>query len=589
MLKVLSFLKLDRWLVVGVLFLLILQTLGELTLPRYMALIINDGVMRGDTAVIWSIGGRMLAISGGIGLTALAVSFLTARVSAGLGRNLRQAIFDKIENLSMRQFDDFGPATLITRTTNDVTQIQMVSVMMFRMMVAAPITAVGAVFMAYRENAGLTWVLAVAVPILLAFIILLSRRSLPLFQIVQERIDRLNLIVREKLTGLRVIRAFNQQAHEAGRFAKANFELTDNYIRVNRLMAFMMPGVMFMMNLTTLAILWFGGLKIVAGEMNLGSIAAFTQYAMQLMFSLVMFSIMFVMIPRAQVAAGRLSEILSLTPDMHSALTGQSAEETDPPAPTPAPATSQPPGTVEFRNVSFGYENAEEPVLSDISFTARPGQTTAIIGSTGSGKTTLVSLIPRFYDIQSGSILMDGIDIRRQPLAELRKRIGFVAQKTFLFTGTIRSNIAYDDAGLSDEEVRQAARISQSEKFISQLENTYDAPVAQGGANLSGGQRQRLSIARALARKPDIYIFDDSFSALDFRTDASLRQDLKTVTRDATVIVVAQRIGTVLDADQIIVLAEGRISAIGTHQTLLKDSPVYREIVASQLAEEDSA
>ncbi len=574
-LKLFKFLKPYTAMIAGALVLLFLQTLSDLYLPTLMSDIINDGVMQGDTSKILHIGGFMLLVAGGGALASIIASYLSSRAAVGLGTILRSKVFRRVESYSLHEFDKIGTATLITRTTNDINQVQMVTVMILRLMVSAPMMAIGGIVMALQEDRELTWVLAVAIPVLTGIIALIASRMIPLFRLVQVKIDKINLVLREKLTGIRVIRAFNTVDREMKRFDAANVDLTDNYIKVNRIMAFMMPSIMLVMNFTSLAVLWFGGIRISNGSMNLGALAAFTQYAMQIMFSMLMLSLMFIMVPRAQAAAVRINEVLDTVPEI-----------TDPQETTDSFTEK---GYVQFKDVTFSYHGAEEPALRNISFSARPGEVTAIIGSTGSGKSTLINLIPRFYDVDSGSILIDGVDVQKMSQAVLRAKIGFVPQKALLFSGTISENIRFGNDRIRDEEIRHAAEVAQASEFIANLEGGFEHHITQGGTNVSGGQKQRLSIARALARKPEVYIFDDSFSALDFKTDARLRAALKKEIAEATVIIVAQRVGTVMDADNIIVLDKGQIAGMGTHKELLTGCEVYREIVASQLSEEEIA
>nr|WP_245353274.1 ABC transporter ATP-binding protein [Clostridium punense] len=559
--------------VIAVLFFVALQSIGDLYLPTLMSDIINEGVMQGDTSRILQIGGTMLLVAGAGVIASILASLLSAKVATGLGTILRSKIFRKVESFSLNEFDKLGTATLITRTTNDVTQIQTVTVMIMRMMISAPIMATGGIFMALSKDKPLTWVLAVSIPVLAIVVAILASRMMPLFKQVQVKIDRINLVLREKLTGIRVIRAFNTIERERKRFDDANVDLTGNYIKVNRIMAFMMPSIMLVMNFTSLAILWFGGIRISEGNMDLGALAAFTQYAMQIMMSMLMLAMMFIMVPRAQAAAVRINEVLDTVPDITDAENTKDS------------FTGK--GYVEFNDVTFSYHGAEQPALNNISFAAKPGEVTAIIGSTGSGKSTLVNLIPRFYDIDSGSILVDGVDVRDISQENLRSKIGFVPQKAVLFSGTIAENIKFGSDNATEEEIKHAAEVAQAADFIATMDGGYDHEIAQGGTNVSGGQKQRLSIARALVRKPEIYIFDDSFSALDFKTDAKLRAALKKETLESTVLIVAQRVGTVMDADRIIVLDEGRIAGMGTHKELLNNCDVYREIVSSQLSEEE--
>ncbi|WP_326975244.1 ABC transporter ATP-binding protein [Caproicibacter sp. BJN0012] len=575
MLKIYRNLKPFAASIITILLLLFLQVMSDLYLPTLMSDIVNSGIMAGDIGYIWKTGEIMLLIAAGGVICAVAAGYLGSRVALGLGRNLRNQVFRRVENFSLHEFDKFGSSTLITRTTNDIIQIQTVTIMIINMMVRAPLTCIGGIMQAYHQDRTLTIVLAVALPILILVIWLVTSRVIPLFRQVQKKLDRINLILRENLTGIRVIRAFDKIGHEKARFEDANRDLTDTYIRVNRIMAFLMPMMMMIMNLVSTSILWFGSKRIDTGEMNIGALMAFTQYAMQIMFSLLMFVMMFVMIPRAQAAADRISAVLETTPEIVDPDQPEAAEEER--------------GYVEFRNVTFRYHGAEQPAIRNVSFSVRPGETTAIIGGTGSGKSTLINLIPRFYDVDEGEILVDGTNVKAMTQEDLRKRIGFVPQKASLFTGTVKENLLYGREDATEEEIRHAAQVAQASEFITGMPDGYDSLLAESGRNLSGGQKQRLSIARALVRRPEIYVFDDSFSALDFKTDARLRAALKKNTADATVIIVAQRVGTVMDADRIIVLDEGAVAGIGTHRELLKECEVYREIVESQLSEEELA
>ena len=575
MLKLFKYLKPYSLSIGVVLVLIFFQTIADLYLPTLMSDIINKGVMSGDTSYILRTGGLMLLIAGGGVLCSIVVSLLSSITGVGFGRILRNTVFKRVESFSLHEFDKIGTATLITRTTNDVTQIQMVTMMMMRMMIGAPIMAVGGTVMALSKDKPLTIVLLVAIALLAVVITVLATNAMPLFKQMQIKIDKINLVLREKLTGIRVIRAFNRIEHESERFEDANIDLTNNYIKVNRIMAFMMPCIMLIMNFTSIAILWFGIIRIDEGNMDIGSLFAFTQYAMQIMFSMIMVAMMFIMVPRAQAAAVRINEVLETVPEIVDPGSSKTA------------VTSR--GYVEFRNVTFSYHGAEQPAISNISFSAKPGEITAIIGSTGSGKSTLVNLIPRFYDVDSGKVLIDGVDVREMTQQSLREKIGYVPQKAVLFSGSIRDNINYGKEDASGDEVKAAAEIAQAIGFISKMEDGCDHILSQGGTNVSGGQKQRISIARALVRRPEIYIFDDSFSALDFITDARLRAALKKEINEATVLIVAQRVGTVMDADRIIVLDEGAIAGMGTHRELLGNCEVYREIVTSQLSEEEIA
>lgn len=579
MLKLYKFLKPFWGIILAVLALVFLQTLADLFLPTLMSDVIDKGVMNGDTDLILRLGGRMLLFAGGGIVCAIFASFLSSKISMGFGRTVRNRVFEKVESFSLHEFDTFGAATLITRTTNDITQVQMVTMVILRMMIAAPMMAVGGIIMAMSKDRRLTLVFLVSLPVLIGAIALIASKGLPLFRVIQSKIDKMNLVLRERLTGIRVIRAFNRVDHEKERFEEANADLTRNYIRINKIMAFLMPTLMLVMNLTTLAILWFGIKRIDGGSMEMGSLIAFTQYAMQIMFSMLMVSMMFIMVPRAQAAAVRINEVLNTDPEIKDALETKTAEGTK--------------GHLEFRNVTFWYHGAEQPALRDISFEAGPGEVTAIIGGTGAGKSTLLNLIPRFYEADSGSVLVDGEDVKQMSQDYLRGKIGFVPQKAVLFTGSITDNIRFGNEAATDAEVTEAAKTAQAMEFISSMDDGFTHEISQGGTNVSGGQKQRLSIARALARKPEILVFDDSFSALDFKTDSALRTGLKrlleTDMKDATVLIVAQRVGTVMDADRIIVLDEGSIVGMGTHGELLKSCQVYREITASQFGEDAAA
>ena len=574
MIKLLKRLTVYKWAVLAVLVLVFAQSMSDLYLPTLMADIIDKGVVTGDTAYIWKIGAVMLGITGIGALAAVAASYYSSKASMGLGRDIRRQVFNHVERFSLQEFDQVGTASLITRTTNDITQVQQVVIMMLRMVVSAPIMFIGGLIMAVSKDAKLSLVIVAAMPVLVISILLILWKGVPLFGKVQKRLDRLNLVLRENLTGIRVIRAFNRERDEQVRLTKANADLTEVSIKVNKIMAFLMPVMMLVMNLTVVGVIWFGGIRIDNGGMQIGDLMAFIQYVMQIMFALVMASVLFVMIPRAAVSAKRINEVLEMTPTMIDEGTQTADREK---------------GTLIFDRVTFRYPGAETPVLSDISFAARPGEVTAVIGGTGSGKSTLVNLIPRFYDVTEGSIRVNGVDSQDVPQEELRSKIGFVPQKALLFTGTIAENIRFGKEDATDEEVAHAAQIAQATDFIERMPDGYDARIEQGGSNVSGGQKQRLSIARSLVRRPDLYVFDDSFSALDFKTDAALRKALREETREATVLIVAQRVSTVIDADQIIVLDEGKVAGIGTHDELFADNAVYQEIVKSQLSEEEIA
>ncbi|GFZ34529.1 ABC transporter [Clostridium zeae] len=518
----------------------------------------------------------MLGVSLLGALCTVMVGFLGARVAAGLSRNLRRDVFTKVESFSNTEFDKFSTASLITRTTNDITQIQTVLVMMIRMVFYAPIMGVGGVIRALQKSSSMSWIIAVAVIALLGLIMVVFTVALPKFKAIQKLIDRLNLVTRENLSGMMVIRAFSTQRFEEQRFDKANNDLTSTNLFVNRVMVSMMPVMMLIMNGITLLIVWVGAHQIADSSMQVGDMMAFMQYAMQIIFSFLMLSMMFIMIPRASVAADRIAEVLAIKPVI--------VDKKD-----PKHLSKEIDGTVEFKNVSFRYPGAEEDVVKNINFKALPGQTTAIIGSTGAGKTTLVNLVPRFYDVTEGQILIDGIDIREVPQGELRDKIGYVPQKGALFSGTIESNLKYADENSSEENIKRAAEIAQAMEFINEKSEGFGTEISQGGTNVSGGQKQRLSIARALVKRPEIYIFDDSFSALDFKTDAALRRALKKQTGSSTVLLVAQRISTIMNAEQIIVLDEGKVVGIGTHKELMANCPTYQEIASSQLSKEELA
>lgn len=575
MMKLFRMLKPYRIPIIFILVLVLFQSLAELYLPTLMADIVNFGIIKGDVPYIWQIGGWMLVIA--IGGTACSViaSYLSSRTAGGFAKQLRSRVFRHVENFSLQEFDKMGTASLITRTTNDITQVQNVLTMMLRMMIMAPLMCIGGIFMAVSQDAKLSTIFLVVLPVLGGAIALIGSKGLPLFKTIQKKLDRLNLVLREQLTGIRVVRSFNRGEHERVRFNGANTELRDSSIKVNVLMATIMPVMMLVMNFSMIAILYFGGMRIDSGNMNIGALIAFIQYAMQIMFSLIMVSMIFVMIPRASASAERINEVLDMQPDLSN--------------PEQPRGMKSMQGMIEFDHVTFRYPGAENPALSDISFTARSGETTAIIGGTGSGKSTLLSLIPRFYDVTEGSVRVNGTDVRELRQEDLRAKIGFVPQKAVLFTGTITENIRHGKEDATMDEVVHAARTAQAENFITEMKDGYDSLIAQGGNNVSGGQKQRLSIARALVRRPEVYIFDDSFSALDFKTDAKLRAALKSETTEAAVLIVAQRVSTVMDADRILVMDEGRIVGSGTHKELLEHNEVYREIVSSQLTEEEIA
>jgi ATP-binding cassette subfamily B multidrug efflux pump len=575
MTKLFRFLKPYRLSIAAVLALIFFQSLFELYLPRLMANIVDIGVVQGDTNYILRVGGLMLLVAAVGSVCAILAANLSSKTAMGFGKILRSKVFSQVEEFSLSEFNNIGTASLITRTTNDITQVQMLVMVMLRMMVMAPMMLIGGIIMAVSQDAALARIIILIIPVIVAGVIIVMNKSTPLFKIMQEKLDKVNRVLREGLSGIRVIRAFDRIDYEKKRFNEANLDLTSTAIRVNRIMATAMPLMMVAMNFMAIAILWFGGIRVDQGTMHVGSLMAFIQYVTHIMFSLIMVSMMFVMIPRASASAARINEVLDTVPEIKDGEGVKSGYVAK--------------GHVEFRNVTFSYPGAEKPVLHDICFEARPGEVTAIIGGTGSGKSTLANLILRFYDVASGSILINGVDIKDMSQENLRSKIGFIPQKAVLFSGTVADNIRYGKESATLEEVEWAAEIAQATEFITGMKDGFDSMVAQGGTNLSGGQKQRLSIARALVRRPEIYIFDDSFSALDFKTDARLRTALKGETRKSTVIIVAQRVATVMDADRIIVLDDGEIAGIGTHRELLETCNVYREIVMSQLSEEELA
>jgi len=574
MLKLLKYLKPYTLQLIALIALVFGTVAATLQLPDYMAKIINDGIVKSDNSLIFHNGFLMLLIALGGVICTVGVGYLASKIATGFSRDIRNKVFSRVESFSLVEFNKFSTASLITRSTNDIQQIQMVMVLLLRMLFQAPITGIWAIFKAYNLAPSLSWIIVLAVATLLGMIFVMFAVALPKFKILQKLVDRLNLVTRENLTGLRVIRAFNNEKFEQAKFEKANVDLTTTNLFVNRLMVVMQPVMMLILSLTSVLIVWIGAHLINSGNLEIGNMIAFIQYAMQVIMVFLMISIVFIMVPRASVSAERVSEVIETEPIIK-----------DPKKPIIAKNLHG--GVVEFKNVTFCYSGADTPVLENISFKANPGETTAFIGSTGSGKSTLINLIPRFYDVNSGEILLDGVDVRKYKLEDLYAKIGYVPQKGVLFSGTVESNIKYGAPNANDDEVEKSSKISQAEEFIKNLEGKFNAPIAQGGANISGGQKQRLSIARAIIREPEIYIFDDSFSALDFKTDAMLRRALKSETNNKTVLIVAQRISTILSAEKIIVLDDGKIVGEGTHQQLLKDCDVYREIAYSQLSEDE--
>jgi ATP-binding cassette subfamily B protein len=560
-----------------VVILVAIQAIANLYLPNLNADIIDNGVLKGDIPYIIRTGAVMLFVTFLVMLCAIVSVYWGSKVAMSVGRDLRGSIFRKVVAFSQVETNVFGTPSLITRNTNDVQQVQMLLVIALNIMILAPITAVGGIIMALREDVPLSALLLVIIPLMAVVIGVTMSRALPLFRSMQVKVDRINQVTRETLAGIRVIRAFVRTQHEEERFDVANRDLTDTALQVTRLFAITIPSVMAIFNLSTVAILWFGAIQVDAGRMQIGSLTAFLQYVMQILMSVLMAVIMFVMVPRAAASAERIAKVL----DTEIAL----ADPTQPTLVDTAAAT----GVVEFRDVEFGYPGAEDPVLRSISFTAEPGRTTAIVGSTGSGKSTLVNLIPRFYDVTGGSMLIDGVDVRDMRQEDLWRLVGVVPQRAYLFSGTVATNVRYGAPDATDEEVWRALTIAQGADFVSEMPERLDGPITQGGTNVSGGQRQRLAIARAIARRPRVYIFDDSFSALDFKTDSQLRAALREETRDATVIIVAQRVGTIMHADRIVVLEGGAIVGVGTHRDLLETCETYREIVFSQLTAEEVA
>ena len=562
------------WPIAFVMVLLLIQAIANLYLPALNADNINNGVAKGDTDYILATGGFMLVVTFALMVAAIVGVYFSARIAMGFGRDVRSAIFRKVETFSQVEVNRFGAASLITRNTNDVQQVQHVVLMALNMMISAPILTVGGLIMALRQDVPLTGILLVIIPIMAVLIGVVMSRAIPLFQAMQTKLDRINLVMRETLSGVRVIRAFVRTGHEERRFDEASLDLMDTGLRVNRLFAITMPALMAIMNLSTVAVLWLGAYRVDSGQMPIGNLTAFLQYIIQILFAIMTAVIMFVMVPRAAVSGVRIREVLDAQPSI-----------SDP----PTPISPQRRGRVEFRDLTFGYPGAEEPVLRRISFEANPGQTTAIVGSTGSGKSTLVNLLPRFYDASGGMVLVDGIDVREMDRQDLWRRIGVIPQRAFLFGGTVASNLRYGDEDATDEDLWRALEIAQGLDFVEAMPERLAAPIAQGGTNVSGGQRQRLAIARALVHRPDIYIFDDSFSALDVRTDARLRAALARELGGATVIIVAQRVGTILHADRIVVLEDGGVAGVGTHAELMATCETYREIVLSQVTEEEVA
>ena len=576
MLKLFKHLKPYVWLIIPLVILTYLQVMANLQLPDYMAKIINDGIIGESMDAIYRNGGIMLLVTLGGGIAAVGVGFLATRVATSFARDIRRKVFEKVESFSIAEFNSLSTASLITRSTNDIQQIQMVTLMILRMVLMAPFMAIGALQNAIQNAPELIWIIAMAVGALFVIIVVLFTTALPKFKILQKMVDMLNLVTRENLTGLRVIRAFNKEKTEEKKFDEANTDLMRLNLFVNRLMIILQPFMMLLMNIALVAIVWFGAQLVSDNSIEIGNMMAFMQYATQVIMSFLMISIIFIMIPRASVSAKRVNEVLNTTATIR-----------DPKNPTKPARNGH--GRIEFRDVTFAYPDADSPVLSGINFTAEPGQTTAFIGSTGSGKTTLIGLIPRFYDVTAGQVLIDNVDVRDMRLRDLSGQIGYVPQKGVLFSGTVKSNVTYGNKRASTKEIDTAIKVAQASDFVKKLEDGLQSNISQGGTNVSGGQKQRLSIARALAVKPKVYIFDDSFSALDFKTDAKLRKALQKETAGKTVLIVGQRISTIMNADKIIVMDEGKIVGQGTHDELMKHNVVYQEIAHSQLSDEELA
>ncbi|MCF3138222.1 ABC transporter ATP-binding protein/permease [Paenarthrobacter sp. AR 02] len=569
------FLRPHQRLLIAVVVFQLAQSIASLYLPTLNADIIDNGVATGDTDYILRMGGLMLLITLLQIACAVVAVYFGAKAAMGMGRDVRDAIFSRVGEFSEQEVTRFGAPSLITRSTNDVQQIQQLVLMSCTLMVAAPMLSIGGVIMAVRQDAQLSWLIAVCVPVLLVAVGLIVTRMVPLFRKMQVRIDAVNRVLREQLTGIRVVRAFVREDMETARFGKANDDVTDVALRAGRLMALMFPVVMLVMNVSSVAVIWFGSFRIEDGSMQVGTLIAFLSYLMQILMSVMMATFMAVMIPRASVSADRIGEVLD-TPS-----------SVQPPSNPVAAGIRR--GELAMHDVGFAYPGAEQPVLSGVTFTAAAGQTTAIIGSTGAGKTTLVNLMPRLFDATSGSVEMDGVDVRDLHPDKLWGHIGLVPQRPYLFSGTVRSNLQYGKPDATEEEMWQALSVAQARDFVEEMEGGLDAAISQGGTNVSGGQRQRLAIARALVKQPELYIFDDSFSSLDTATDARLRQALKRHTNGATLVIIAQRVSSIADADQILVLDDGRIVGQGTHDELLESSETYREIVSSQLASEEAA
>lgn len=572
--KVLQFLKPFRILVIISMILIFLQSIANLYLPTLMSDIVNKGVVGQNMDEVYTYGKKMLIVTLAAMICSIISTFIAAKVSAGFARSLRSGVYKKVESFSLNEFNKIETSSLITRTTNDVTQIQNLTLMMIRMMILAPMMCIGGIFMAISKNLQLSVLFIVVIPLLLLSIVLLAKKIIPLFSEIQKKTDKINQVVREKLTGVRVIRALGTAQYESNRYDNASKDIYDVTLKAAYIMAGLFPIILFVINASTVAIIWFGSNLISTNSLQIGDMMAFMQYAMQVLFSILMVTMLFVMIPKAIVSAKRINDVLELEPSVKD-----NGSKSD---------IKLKKGEIEFKNVSFSYNSSSEPVLSNLNFKISKGQTVALIGSTGSGKTTILNLMLRFYDSTSGEITVGGMNIKESNIRDIRNMIGFVPQKANLFSGTISDNIKYGKQDATENEIIQAAKISQSYDFISSLDNKFDSEVSQGGTNFSGGQKQRISIARAIVKKPDIYIFDDSFSALDYTTDKNLRESLKENTSGSTVIIVAQRVSTIMNADNIIYIDEGKIIAQGTHHELFENCEPYKEIVISQITEEEA-
>lgn len=572
--RLLKILKSYWWQLLLIVVFVYFQVMASLELPNYMAKIIDTGIMDKDMGSIQSNGLIMLGISLVGGICAVIVGLFASKVATGIARDIRQKVFSKVESFSISEFDKFSTASLITRSTNDVQQIQLATVMMLRMVLMAPFMAIGALQKALENAPSMSWIIALGILLMLIMIIVLFILVMPKFQLVQKLVDRLNLVTRENLTGIRVVRAFNKEKHEEKKFNEVNLDITKLNLFVNRAMVMLQPIMTLIMSMSMIAIIWYGGHLISDGSIEIGNMMAFMQYAIQVIMSFLMISVIFILLPRAMVSVKRVLEVIRTTPSI-----------VDPEK--PINFSSNVKGRINFKDVTFTYPGADLPVLDGVNFSAEPGQTTAFIGSTGSGKSTIINLIPRFYDVSSGQISIDGIDVRDIKLKDLYKNIGYVPQKGMLFSGTVKSNIIYGNKKASLKQITRSAKVAQASEFIKNLTGKFDSKIAQGGSNVSGGQKQRLSIARALAVNPKIYIFDDSFSSLDLKTDSQLRKALLNETKDKTVLIVGQRISTIVDADKIVVLDKGKIVGQGTHDQLIKDNEIYREIAYSQLSESE--